>query len=315
MAVIAAFAVAFAVAVVATPVAAAIAARVGLVDHPGPLKVHRRPVPYLGGAAVFAAIVGPVAGAHPYALVPLGLAFAVGLADDAGDLPPLARMLVEIGIGVAAAFALARHDAPWVVLGVVVVVLLLNAVNLLDGLDGLAASVGIASAVGLATVLGGPAAVLPVALAGALAGFVVWNRPPARVYLGDAGSYLIGTALAIALLDALQRPAAVAAGATLFVGVAAADTAIAILRRWRAHRPLLRGDRGHVYDQLVDRGWSPVAAVGALLAAQAALTGAGVAVSHLSRGVAIAVAVGVVALVGVPAIAFFTSPRSWRTEV
>ena len=305
----------FVVAVVATPVAATIATRIGLVDRPGPLKVHDRPVPYLGGAAVLAAIAGPVAGAHPYALVPLALAFAVGLVDDLGDLSPFARVVMEIGIGVAVAFVPARHELPRVVLAVVVVVLLLNAINLLDGLDGLAATVGIGSAVGFAIVLGGASAELPLALAGALAGFLVWNRPPARVYLGDAGSYLIGTALAISMLDALQRPAATAAGATLFVGVAAADTSVAILRRLRARRPLLRGDRGHVYDQLVDRGWPAIGAVGALAAAQAALTATGVAVGRLSGGEAIAATAGVVAVVGGVSIALFTSPRSWRTEV
>ncbi len=305
----------FVVAVIATPVAAAIATRVGLVDRPGPLKVHDRPVPYLGGAAILAAIAGPVAGAHPYALIPLAMAFVVGLVDDLGDLNPVARVVVEIGIGVAAAFVPAHHGLPRVVLAVVVVVLLLNAINLLDGLDGLATTVGIGSACGFAIALSGTSWVLPLALAGALIGFLVWNRPPARVYLGDAGSYLIGTALAISMLDALQRPAAIAAGATLFVGVAAADTGVAILRRLRARRPLLRGDRGHVYDQLVDRGWPAIRAVGALAAAQAALTAAGVAIGGLSDGAAIASSAGIVAVVGGAAIAVFTPPRSWRTDV
>ena len=304
----------FVVAVLATPVAAAVATRAGLVDRPGPLKVHQRPVPYLGGAAVLLAIVGPVAGAHPYALIPLTLAFLVGLADDFGDLPPVARLVVEIGIGVAAAFVPAQHDLPRIVLAVVVVVLLMNAINLLDGLDGLAASVGIASAAGFAFALHGLSTVLPLALAGALLGFLVWNRPPARVYLGDAGSYLIGTALAIAMLDALQHPGAIGVGATLFVGVAAADTSVAILRRLRAHRPLLRGDRGHVYDQLVDRGRPVPVAVAALVTAQVALTAAGVGITKLSTGPAIAITAAVIAVVGGGTIAYFTAPRSWQPE-
>jgi UDP-GlcNAc:undecaprenyl-phosphate/decaprenyl-phosphate GlcNAc-1-phosphate transferase len=305
----------FVVAVVGTPVAAMIATRIGLVDRPGPLKVHDRPIPYLGGAAVLTAIAAPVAGAHPYVLIPLVLAFAVGLVDDLGDLSPGARVAMEIGIGVAAAFVPAHREFLRVVLAVVVVVLLLNAINLLDGLDGLAASVGIASAVGFAIVLSGASAELPLVLAGALAGFLVWNRPPARVYLGDAGSYLIGTALAISMLDALQRPPATAVGATLFVGFAAADTGVAILRRLRARRPLLHGDRGHVYDQLVDRGWPAIGAVAALATAQAALTATGVAIGGFSGGTAIAATAGVIAVVGGAAIAVFTSPRSWRTEV
>ena len=69
----------FAVAVIATPVAAWLATRLGLVDEPGPLKVHARSVPYLGGVAVLVALAGPVVGERPSLLVPLGLACASGL--------------------------------------------------------------------------------------------------------------------------------------------------------------------------------------------------------------------------------------------
>src|SRR6478609_3702775 len=95
--------VAFAVAVVATPVAAWVATRVGIVDAPGPLKVQTRSVPYLGGVAVLVALAGPVLGARPSLLVPLALACALGLADDATDLPPALRLAAETGIGVSAA--------------------------------------------------------------------------------------------------------------------------------------------------------------------------------------------------------------------
>ena len=71
--------VAFVVAVVATPVAARLATRLGVVDQPGPLKVHARPVPYLGGVAVFVGLAGPVAGARPSLLVPLGAGVRVGV--------------------------------------------------------------------------------------------------------------------------------------------------------------------------------------------------------------------------------------------
>ena len=303
------------VAIVATPVAAAIASRTGLVDRPGPLKVHRSPVPYLGGAAVLAAIAGPVAGAHPVVLVPLALAFGLGLADDLGDLSPGIRIFFEIGIGVAVAFTPAHHEPVRMALSVVVVVLLLNAMNLLDGLDGLAAGVGIASAVGFGFALSGTARVLPFALAGALLGFLVWNRPPARVYLGDAGSYLIGTALALSMLDTWQRPVGVAAGALLFVGVAVGDTCIAIVRRLRAHRPMLKGDRGHAYDQLVDRGWHPSGALAAFAIAQSLLTAGGLAIGVLSDGVAIAATALLAIGLGVFAVVGFTSPRSWRHGV
>ena len=101
--------VAFVVAVIATPAAAWLATRLGLVDHPGPLKVHARPVPYLGGLAVLLALAGPVARARPSMLVPLVLAALLGVADDATDLSPVLRIVVEIGIGLAVAWVMAPH--------------------------------------------------------------------------------------------------------------------------------------------------------------------------------------------------------------
>ncbi|MDQ1510889.1 MAG: UDP-GlcNAc:undecaprenyl-phosphate/decaprenyl-phosphate GlcNAc-phosphate transferase [Actinomycetota bacterium] len=304
----------FAVAVIATPVAAWIAIRLGLVDEPGPLKVHARSVPYLGGVAVLVALAGPAVGARASLLIPLALACALGLADDATDLPPVVRLAVEVGIGVTAAIAVGHHDAGRVVLGVVVVLVLVNAMNLLDGLDGLAAGVTVAAAAGFYVVLSGAGATLALALAGAGAGFLVWNAPPARVYLGDSGSYLIGTALAMLFLAAAQRPAEVVSGACLFLAVPVADTTIAVVRRLRAGRPLLRGDRGHVYDQLVDRGWTAPAAVLACVAVQATLTVAGIGIAQLSGGAAIVVTVLTVAGVGAVAIVAFTSPLSWTPE-
>ena len=88
-----------------------------------------------------ALIAGPMAGVRPSLLVPLALACALGVADDATDLPPALRLVVEVGIGVAAAWVIAPHDVGHVALGVVAVLVLVNAVNLLDGLDGLAAGV------------------------------------------------------------------------------------------------------------------------------------------------------------------------------
>ena len=306
--------VAFVVAVIATPAAAWLATRVDLVDHPGPLKVHARPIPYLGGLAVLVALIGPVAGARPSLLVPLVLACGLGIADDATDLSPPLRLTVEVGIGIAVAWVIAPHTAGYVALSVAVVLVLVNAVNLLDGLDGLAAGVAAVGAFGFFVVLSGSSATLAVALYGALAGFLVWNAPPARVYLGDAGSYLLGTALAMLFISAAQYPAAEVSSALLFVGVPVADTAVAIIRRLRAHTPLFRGDRGHVYDQLVDRGWSAKLAVVACVGAQAALTAVGIGVANLTGGVAVCVAVLSVAAVGAAAILAFTSPRAWTAD-
>lgn len=309
---------ALAVTVAVTPLAALLAVRVGVVDRPGALKVQQRPVPYLGGVAVFAGLAVPVAWAQPGLLVPLGLALLVGLADDAGDVSPRARLACELAIGLAAAVALpGTLSVAGVAVTVVVVVALLNAVNLLDGLDGLASSVAALGAAGFAIVLEGDARVVALALCGALLGFLVWNRPPARIYLGDAGSYLVGTSLALLLGLTVTSGdgAALTAGALLFVAVPVADTTVAIVRRRRAGRPLFEGDRGHVYDQLVDRGWTTGRSTAACAGAQALLVMTGLAASALGAGVAVVFVALVVAVVGGVALWVFTppSPRTTRT--
>ncbi|HEX5615215.1 MAG TPA: MraY family glycosyltransferase [Acidimicrobiia bacterium] len=300
------------VALVATPLAARVARRLGVVDHPGELKVHATPVPYLGGVAVLVAMAGPLAAHRPALLLPLALALALGVADDSRGLSPRARVVGEVVIGVVAGLV---EPAPGpVALGValtaVAVVALVNAVNLLDGLDGLAAGVCAVGAIGFAIV--SPEARAPaLALAGALGGFLVFNRPPARIYLGDGGSYLLGTTLALGAVllvsDADTWAAWVAA--PLFVAVPVADTLIAIVRRRRARRPLFAGDRSHVYDQLVDRGWSPPRTVLACVGAQVVLAALAIAAveTPAALGAAIAAATLVVLAVGLVAGGFVTT--------
>jgi UDP-GlcNAc:undecaprenyl-phosphate GlcNAc-1-phosphate transferase len=288
------------VALAATPLAARVAVRYGVLDRPGALKVQDRPVPYLGGAAVFAALAlaATLGGGRPSWLVPLVLALALGVADDAGGLDARVRLGGEAGIGLVAGIVAPAPGPLGVALTALAVIGLINAVNLLDGLDGLAAGVAFVSAAGFAA-LGGDAYVLALALAGALAGFLVFNRPPARIYLGDGGSYLLGAALAMLAARALHHESEPVYWiiVPLLVAVPLADTAIAIIRRARARRPIFSGDRSHVYDQLVDRGQSRGRAVLICVAVQAALVAAGVVAWSLPDPAAVAVVAAVLAAV------------------
>ena len=158
--------------------------------------------------------------------------------------------------------------------------------------------------------------VLALALAGSLLGFLVWNRPPARIYLGDAGSYLIGTALAVLLVVSLRDGDSLSgsSGAVLFVAVPVADTAVAIVRRVRAGRPLLQGDRGHIYDQLVDKGWDRIAVTVAFIGAQVALVAVGIAIGGLAAGVAIGVTALVLVILATLFVLAFTTPGTWKAQ-
>jgi UDP-GlcNAc:undecaprenyl-phosphate/decaprenyl-phosphate GlcNAc-1-phosphate transferase len=296
------FLIAFAIALVTAPVLRRVAFRLDIVDRPGPLKTHQKAVPYLGGVAVFLGLlVGLVEAGRPALLLPYGAALALGVADDARGLAPRARLGAELGIGVLAALAVPGPGLVRVATGVLVVVLL-NAVNLLDGQDGLAAGAGIVSAVAFA-ILGGDAEPLGLALAGALAAFLVFNAPPARMYLGDGGAYLVGTVLATlpSLTEHGTTDWSVWIGVPLVVGLPLADTAIAILRRLLARRPLFEGDRSHVYDQLVDRGLSARWVTVALAGLQALLTVIGVAVMQLDTTWAYASALVVILLLALAA--------------
>lgn len=293
-------------ALILTPVAARMAVRLGVVDRPGALKVHESPVPYLGGLAVFVA-AGAAAlggGVRPIWLAPPAVALALGIVDDSGGVPPLGRLASEALIGLGAGLVVPAPGSFGVLITAVFAVALMNAVNLLDGLDGLAAGVALASAIGFA-VLGGDGRVLALALAGSLAGFLVFNRPPARIYLGDGGSYMLGVALAMLAAFALHRESEPVYWIVvpLLVAVPLADTAIAIVRRIRARAPIFSGDRGHVYDQLVDRGRSRGQAALLCILTQAILVATGVLAWNLPDALGAAVVVATVAILAVGVVA------------
>ncbi len=304
------------VVLLATPMVMAAARRTDIVDRPGPLKPQSSAVPYLGGVAVFLGLSVGAAAGRPSVLLPLALALVLGVADDRFDLAAAPRLAGQLAIGLAVAATSPVH-LPGVIgtlLVVVVAVLAVNGVNLIDGLDLLAAGVCLVGAAGLTAVVHGSGRQLGVALVAALVGFLVYNRPPARIYLGDGGSYLLGTAIAVLVADAWAPglPLRIGLAALARVAVPVAGVAFAVVRRARSGRPLLEGDRGHPYDRLVARGWPRPAASLAYVAVQAGLVAAAVAVARSSTtAVAVAVdAAGAIVLVALAAsTGAFRSPQ------
>ncbi len=287
-------------ALVVTPAAGRLARRTNLLDRPGDLKIQAEAVPYLGGLGVAAGLAVGVIPARAALLLPLSLALALGVIDDARHISPVVRLAAEVVVGLTAAAVLPiRLTGPLGVLAVTAaVVVLINGVNMIDGLDALASGVAIASALGFAIVIHGDGRSVALALVGGLAGFLVFNRPPARIYLGDGGAYLVGAALAVllALAWAEDRPMALSLGVLPLVACPAGELAFAVLRRIRSGKRLFTGDRSHVYDQLVDAGWSRTRTVGAYVAVQLVLAAVAVGAVHLSAGAA-AVVTGVSAVV------------------
>jgi len=278
---------------VATPVAMRVARRTRLVDRPGPLKVHEKPVPYLGGVGVAAALVVGLVPTKPSLLVPLLAALALGVADDAVELNPVVRLGGEAAIGVTVGLMIPLWEPR--ILGVVfataLTVVLCNSVNMVDGLDGLAGGVSLVSALGFFAVLSGDPATISISLAAGVAAFLAFNFPPASVYLGDGGAYLIGTALAsLFLLTCLPGSGASFDVALLLVGYPLIELIFAVVRRMAEGQSPLWGDRQHLYDQLHERGASAGLAAALCVLLQGALVVVGVVVAPHSEATRVYVA-------------------------
>ncbi|MFI5914828.1 glycosyltransferase family 4 protein [Dactylosporangium sp. NPDC051541] len=293
-----------------------LALRLGVTDRPGGYKQHREPIPYLGGLALVAgtlapaAVVGVLFGLPPKLVVVAVAALvvaAIGLADDVEPLGPVPRLLVETGAALLVVFAgvrLALTGVWWVDAAVTVawIVLLTNAVNLLDNMDGAAASV-----VGTtAAVLGAGVLAVPLlCLAGACAGFLWHNRPPARIFMGDAGALFLGFVLAAGAVLAAPPAAMLLTG---FVPVL--DTVLVVLSRRRAGRKWYLGGSDHTAHRLRTLGLSTGQVVGVLAAAAGAaatlavLVGAGTVTATAGLVVWLcATAAAVAALLRVPVCA------------
>jgi UDP-GlcNAc:undecaprenyl-phosphate GlcNAc-1-phosphate transferase len=225
--------------------------RFGLVDRPGAIKPHLRPVPYLGGTAILVPLVVavPIVALSPFAVGGAVLCWLVGIVDDVRGLTPvlkLVSLLPALGLG---SFAM---DLPPIhrVLVVVVGLVLLNVFNVIDGLDALAGGTAVLLFVSLALL--GPMPHLSAVAVGATLGFLVFNLPPAKLFLGDEGSLLLGYLLWLFTTAWLAPSPVVLAAAvwSLLWLFPLANAAYVIAVRIRARRPLLRGDRSHLYDAL-----------------------------------------------------------------
>lgn len=280
-----------------------LAPRLGFIDRPGSEahKQHTRTVPYGGGPAMALAValaLGvasqlplPEAGsAMPWAVLAGAAALVlIGLVDDARPLPARLKLALQ-ALVCAAAVTLAdlpvdflRQWHPvlaWLAaFGWLVVVT--NAYNLLDHADGLSGAVALIGCAALAggAMLGGDAAMARVwlCLAAALGGFLVLNRPPARIYMGDAGSLAIGFLIGCGTLGTTFWPSAEGGSPLallsplLICAIPLFDSIAVVVKRVRRGAPIMRGDRNHISHRLTRLGIGPKASLGAVVALQVAL--------------------------------------------
>ena len=264
------------------PLSVAVAHRTGAVAHPRADRWNRRAVPALGGVAIFGGVVAgtallPLDVTDRLALlVGLVIVFGIGLIDDIGKISPVARLAGEAGLGATFVWVVGGSLEPElrlaaVLLGAIAIPVAMNATNLTDNADGLAATLALVTAGTLAAAgsiesLASPNASVAIVVALSATAFLLFNRPPARVFMGDCGSLTLGFALAavsvLLVRDALLIPGSVHVATAMAVPVAWAfqvgDLAMVVVTRWRRGLSPFSGGVDHTSHRLLAAGITPV---------------------------------------------------------
>lgn len=255
--------------------------RFHVLDYPNERSLHRSPVPRSGGVAILGALLlgggaSTLAVAWPWQVgwIALG-ALGVGLlsyGDDRVGLAPGYRLVAHLLAGVwlvAGAMVVERFEVPGTVweiptalgwaLSILAVAWLINLYNFMDGMDGLAGVMALIgfSALGVLGLQGGdpPYALACLLIAAASAGFLVWNAPPARVFMGDVGSSSLGYLVAAMALWGAQRGLFPLWGALLIFSPFLVDATWTLLRRLVRGERVWEAHRSHHYQRLVQAGW------------------------------------------------------------
>jgi UDP-GlcNAc:undecaprenyl-phosphate/decaprenyl-phosphate GlcNAc-1-phosphate transferase len=277
---------AFLIALVLTPILRDISRIYNIVDRPSLRKVHAHPIPRIGGipiaiayslSLVSFATSGGTLGVPTWKLLPgAALVFLTGLLDDFIDLRPAYKLAGQTAAALVVFWGglrvdnLAQNPLPlWLNLPLTVFWLLLatNALNLIDGLDGLCAGIGLVATM---TLFGAammrdniPLAHATLPLAGALLGFLCYNVNPATVFLGDSGAMLIGFLLGCYGMIWTQKTATLLSLVVplLALSVPLLDVSLAILRRFLRNQSVFKADRRHIHHRLLEQGMTPRKAV------------------------------------------------------
>lgn len=281
---IATFACSFAITICTTPLAKKISFKLGAIDNPKKRGMHDKPMPRLGGLAIVCGFM--VTMLLLFAFVPeiqttqfAGLMagsiiiVVTGIVDDIKGLRASLKLCLQIVAGIVAVYSgividlvhwpfVADLDGFAIPFTIVWIIGVTNAVNLIDGLDGLAAGVSSIAAFSLTImclITGSESAVfLTGAIAGSCMGFLPRNFNPAEIFMGDCGSTFLGYILAVtSVMGAFKGYTLLSlAAAVLVLAFPIFDTLFAIVRRLIKRESILKPDRGHLHHRLIDRGFS-----------------------------------------------------------
>ena len=295
------------------PIASKMGIKFGIFDNPegDALKIHTQPIPNLGGMVIFAAILIGAMASILFVKTNLGkllgtlscgvVVFGLGLWDDlrwknTTRYKPIVKFTSQVLVSVLAGTLLfvigVRNQfipmpAVMGALAALYVFGSVNAVNMQDGIDGLASGLVAISAAGFialsvhtGSTLG---LVMSLSTLGAVLGFLVYNFHPASIFMGDSGSHLLGFMLALLAIIFTSKPYDIRwfIGPILIIGLPIFDAAWAVMRRSIRRKPLFEGDRGHVYDRMMHRGLSVKQTVLICYFIQAIFVGSGIALTRL----------------------------------
>lgn len=362
-----AFGVSAGVTFVVTPLVRRVSLRLGWIDHPSDRKVHPKPTPTVGGIAIYAGVLAGLvvsrsvpflAGLHETssdiegALVASIVIVVVGMIDDTRGMSALGKLagqtlaaglLVLTGVQLLFFYfpgqgVLSLSPDIAVPLTILWVVGMVNAVNLVDGLDGLAAGmVAIGAGAFFLYMTLGPsatgdpssAALLSAIVAGSAIGFLPWNFFPAKIFMGDSGSMLLGLMLAVATIAGVGRNpyppsggdlAAIAipvALPLLVLAIPFVDVLLAIVRRMRKGLGIHHADKEHIHHRLMDIGHSHRQAVLLMYLWSALISGCALAVAFIDGRLLVLAIVTLAGLVGIvlPRLIRDRSPRGSDAEI
>ncbi len=302
-----------------TPYAKRLAYKLGAIDVPRDnRRVHKKPIPSLGGIAIYISFIIVVAMSVVFnknmgfgrelrgILLGVTLIVIIGMVDDIRQISARYKLAVQILAALIAVYSGVTIDFVKIPLGstdnglfflralripatIFWIVGITNTVNLIDGLDGLAAGVSTIASLSLAAVAYNVGqynvAILLAILAGSSLGFLPYNFNPAQIFMGDAGSLVIGYLLATISVEGVIKSAATIAIAipVLALGVPIFDTAFAIIRRLANKRPVMEADRGHLHHRLLDYGLNQKQTVLVLYAISSVLGGCSIIISDIAR--------------------------------
>ncbi len=336
-----AFILAIGVSLFLTPWVILLASKTGAMDKPDARKVHKKPIARIGGVGIYTAFMVSMLTVMFFAdltsevffeivglIVSGTIMMAVGLIDDYKNLPAKIKLLGQI---IAAAVLVLAFDVridfitdpfgdyiylEWFAIPATIfwLVGITNTVNLIDGLDGLAAGISSIAAITILLVALEDnillVAVLTAALAGAAIGFLFYNFNPASIFMGDSGALFLGFMLAgISIIGAVKCAATIALIVPILaLGLPILDTTFAIVRRWRGGVPIFKPDKGHLHHRLLGLGFTQRQAVLLMYVISALLGLSAVALTEVSSQIAIFILLIVIAaiLYGAKKIGIFT---------